>query len=219
MAKWIKNSDTISHTWVGKLLTANEYYELQSHEETRWANDSQLLSDIGAAKAVVSKDDSGSNDIIDVNDGINYLKDNLPKLVTMTAIYDADGKRARLKGTHSGTITAGQSLTMDHKMEQLQWPLGTNATSIFNGVQYYAQNAAVGDHMTFQIVDVDGIVYPANTVLEEFGNAFYVAPNTLEDIILYESTIVPNMYVRIIYTSIGGTNVDFICNLFRHVKA
>ena len=73
--------------------------------------------------------------------------------------------------------------------------------------------------MKFQVVDVDGIAYPAGTVLEEFGTNFYVAPDVLEDIILYEASMPAGMYIRIKYTSTGTTNVEFMSNLYRHIKA
>ena len=75
MAKWIKNADTLDHTYVGQLIPAGTYYEIQLTEERDWANNSTLLTDIGSGVAVVAKDDSGSNDIVDVALGINYLKD------------------------------------------------------------------------------------------------------------------------------------------------
>jgi len=218
MSKWIKNTDTIDHTWSGKLLTPSEYYEIQSFESVAWAENDQLITDISNGLAIVAKDDSGTKDITKISEALKHLRDEVPTKVTVNAISAADGKRARLKGTHTGTITAGQTLSMDYKMEQLQW-LGSNVPSIFNGVQYYAKNAAIGDSMQFQVVDVDAIVYPADTILEQFGDTFYAAPDTLEDIILYESAIVPNMYIRIIYTSTGTTDVEFMSNIFRHIKA
>lgn len=75
MAKWIKNTDTIDHTYAGQLIPYGTYYEIQPVEEHLWANDSTLLTDIGSGNATVAKDDSGSNDITDVATAINYLKD------------------------------------------------------------------------------------------------------------------------------------------------
>ena len=118
-------------------------------------------------------------------------------------------------------------------MEQLTYG-GSNKNSIFNGVQYYAKNAEVGDSITFQVVDKDGTgvtlgLYPQAyydaykdgngvLVIEEFGDSWYVAPNTMEDIILYESTIYPGLYLRSSYTSTGtGSDPEFMLNLYRHL--
>jgi len=75
MGKWIKNDSGGDKTWVGQLISDQAYYEIQADELTKWAHDSTLLTDIGSGDAVVAKDNSGSNDITDVSDGINYLKD------------------------------------------------------------------------------------------------------------------------------------------------
>jgi hypothetical protein len=75
MAKWIKNNTAGDKTWVGQLVSASAYYEIQSTEELLWMNDSILITDIGSGDAIVAKDDSGNEDITDVNDAINYLKD------------------------------------------------------------------------------------------------------------------------------------------------
>jgi len=71
---YIKNDDTVNHTWVGQLITPGSYYQIQPHEKDQWANDSQLLTDIGAGDAVVAEDSSGNKDFTDVAEGINFLK-------------------------------------------------------------------------------------------------------------------------------------------------
>ena len=81
MTKFIKNADTVDHNYLGQIISVGSYYQIQSNEEIAWVNDSMLLTDIGSGDAVVAKSNSGSDDILDVNDGINYLKDNLPKEV------------------------------------------------------------------------------------------------------------------------------------------
>ena len=67
MAKWVKNDSGGDKTWVGQLVSDQAYYEIQSSEELAWMNDSTLITDIGSGDAVVAKDDSGNEDIIDVN--------------------------------------------------------------------------------------------------------------------------------------------------------
>jgi len=68
-------------------------------------------------------------------------------------------------------------------------------------------------------VDVDGIVYPAGTVLEEFASGWHVAPDILEDVILYRAALVAGMYLRAKYENAHATNdVEFCCNIFRHIE-
>jgi len=132
-------------------------------------------------------------------------------------IKEPNNYRARLQGMGCWTITAGQTVDCDYQMEQLAW-LGTNKKAYFDGVQYYAKDATLGDSVQFQVVDKDGLVYPAGTVLEEFGDNWFVGPNILEDIRLFKSLIYPGFYIRVKYTSTGGTDVKFMCNMFRFVK-
>lgn len=131
-------------------------------------------------------------------------------------IADPKGLRARLIGSHFATITAGQTLDIDWQINQLSW-IGVNKEMYFDGIQYFAKNAEIGDSIKFQVVDVDGLTYPAGTILEEFGHV-YVIPDKEIKIILYKAKMPAGMYIRVKYESIGSTNVKIICNLFRHLN-
>jgi len=72
---YIKNNDTVSHIWVGQQIQAGDYYLIPAAELPRWQHDSPLMVAIANEKAVVARDESGSKDIIDVNDGIDFLKE------------------------------------------------------------------------------------------------------------------------------------------------
>ena len=74
MSKWIKNTTQITNTYAGQDIFAGAYHEITPEQELRFINSSTLLTDIGSGDAVVAKDSSGSNDIVDVNTAINYLK-------------------------------------------------------------------------------------------------------------------------------------------------
>lgn len=97
MAVWIKNASGGSKVYLGQTIANAAYYQIQPQELVNWQNDSTLITDIGNSDAVVAKDDSGSNDISDVNEGINYLKgiDSKP--------YDPDGAEIiRTKAAKAG---------------------------------------------------------------------------------------------------------------------
>lgn len=238
MAKWIKNATAGDKTWVGQLISAGQYYEIQSHEESQWANDSTLLSDIGSGDAVVAKDDSGTADISDVAEAINHLKglevsiSNIPTTSNI-GIADAGSYRARLKGIIFETITAGTTKKCDWKIEQLQWPAGTDRKSYFNGIEYYAKNGSIFDKAKFMVVDKDGSgvthgLYPqayydaykdgnGELVVEEFGDDWPMIPDNLEDIFLYKASLYKDLYVRITYNSTGTVDVNLVAGLFRHL--
>jgi hypothetical protein len=138
-------------------------------------------------------------------------------VLSIAGLNEPHGLRARLVGSHNATITAGQTVNLDWQIPQLAW-LGVNKQAYFDGVQYYAKSAEVGDNLKYQVVDIDGIVYPAGTVLEEFGSAYYVMPDSHVTTLLYKAKLIAGMYIRIVYTSVGATNVKFVCNLFRHLN-
>ena len=94
---YLKNADTITHTWHGQQISAGAYYEIEDYEKIGFANNSQLLTDIGAGVAVMARDDSGNTDIADTAEAINYLKN------IDTSPRDSDGALlSRSKVTQTG---------------------------------------------------------------------------------------------------------------------
>ena len=144
-------------------------------------------------------------------------------------VAEPNGKRARMIGMGAATITAGQTVDIDWLMPQLQYQ-SVNKKSIFNGVEYYANSADNFDKVTFQIVDKDGFGVIAGWytqaqfdamgnlyVIEEFATDWYIMPDTNVELILYKSDIVPGLYIRAKYESVGSVDVKFSINLFRHL--
>ncbi len=72
---FVHNLDTVQRFWVGQGVLPNQYYEIQVFEQERWANDSQLLKDMGNDIARMARDNSGTTDITDFNEQINFLKE------------------------------------------------------------------------------------------------------------------------------------------------
>jgi len=112
---YIKNADTIIRTWVGQQIGIGAYYLVLPTEEIAWANDPALLTDVTNGKAVVAKDDSGSNNITDVNVAINYLKGNLPQVVQTFPDGSIERRLATSVGAYSSStldypVTNGKTL-------------------------------------------------------------------------------------------------------------
>lgn len=84
MSLYIKNADTQSHTWTGQIITAGSYYEIEALEQVRWSEDNQVLVDLANGILIVATSNDGNNDITDVNQAINYLKNNIPPSVKIT---------------------------------------------------------------------------------------------------------------------------------------
>jgi hypothetical protein len=222
MAKWIKNNSGINKTYEGQLITNQSYYEIQSNEELSWANNSTLLTDIGSGDAVVAKDDSGTTDITDVAEAINHLKDENPlKIDKNTPVHTfalAEGHtlRARLIGIYNQSITKNTTTDLDWAIPHTPY-IGVNKQSYMDGIEYHVKDAEIGDTMKFQVIDKDGLVYPAGTVLDEFGTDWAVMPNQ-NTIRLYKAKLIVGMYIRVKYTSTGTINDPHVLvNLFRHM--
>lgn len=133
------------------------------------------------------------------------------------ALAEGNSLRARLVGMFNQNIIQNQTSNLDWQIPQVSY-LGVNKQTYMNGITYFAKNAEVGDHITFQVVDKDGLVYPAGTVLDEFGSEWGVVPDQFIDLQLYKAKLISGFYLRLVYHSVGTTeNIKFICNLYRHL--
>lgn len=125
--------------------------------------------------------------------------------------------RVRYCGIAQFSILSGQTNSGLWKIPQLTYQ-GQNVPSVFDGVQYTADNRNSGDKVSFQITDEDNILgYGAGFVVEEFGTGLYVMPPG-PDVQCYLASLVTDFYVKIIYENAGPNNVDFSCNLLRHIN-
>lgn len=89
----------------------------------------------------------------------------------------------------------------------------------FNGLQIIIQNHVLGDNVDLQIVDVDGVVGPAGTVLETFANSWFMATDKQDQgtfLLNYKAKILKDLYFRVKYHSTGGTNVNIYMNFWLH---
>jgi hypothetical protein len=226
----VKNIDTVTATYQGMMLTAGQEYTLEANEVNKWATDDLVLDAIVNLKLQVGNDTewlSGTGNQID------ELKQNNVKVtnfIHQAGIAEPDGHRARLKGMCKDTITAGvTNHIIDYKMEQLQYQ-GTNRSSVFDGVEYYAKNADNFDEIIFQVVDKDGVGVLAGWydqatfdamgniyVVEQFGDGVFIMPDSHVMLRFYRSQIVPGLYLRAIYSSYGSVDVKFSMNLIRHL--
>jgi len=235
MAKWIKNNSGVTKTYVGQQIADQAYYEIQYDEVGKWSHHSPLITDISNGDAIVAKDDSGTTDIADVSEAIDHLRDEAPTVIDtnspvhLFALTEAANLRARLVGIFNKTIAKNSTTDHDWVVPHTAYN-GTNKQSYMDGIEYYAKDAEVGDKMTFQVIDKDGVGvalgwYDQATfdaignlyVADEFGTNWGVMPNQ-NTIRLYKAKLVPGLYIRIKYTSVGTVNdITMICNLFRHM--
>ena len=235
MIKYIKNADTETQTWVGQEVAPGQYYQIQAIEELEWANNSQLLTDICNNIAIVARTNDGSDDILDVASAINFLKD-IPvlgtdgvPLIRVKSFSDADGFRFRGKGI-SSTVPKTSTVNVDYKLTEERY---------INGVDLILKDQEFGDTAKFQVVDKEyiyaGILYPTDyggipwstaqpdgVVLDEFGTDWNIVADEQHQhpvLLSYPARILINLYIRIVYTSVGTVNdVKLKANLFLHKK-
>lgn len=123
---------------------------------------------------------------------------------------DADKVKFRGKGI-SFTATAGTTTSYDYKLIQ---------SRLIDGTSLILKDHANGDSVKFQVVDVDNILgYGAGLVLDEFATDWYVASDRQsqgETRLPYSAEVVAGLYIRLVYTSTGATDVAVKCNLFAH---
>lgn len=101
----------------------------------------------------------------------------------------------------SQVITAGSIMTIDLKL--------TDDHFITGGVLRTLESA-FGDTVTFQVIDIDGILAPQGTVLGQYTTNWYMRSDSQEQInenTPYPAKIYAGLYLRVIYTSIGLVDV------------
>lgn len=93
-------------------------------------------------------------------------------------------------------------------------------TRKITGLHVYLQNHCFDDTMKLQVVDKDGVYYPAGTVLDEYGTDWHVdstAESQGREQLNYAASIAINLYLRIVYTSTCSVlDVKLKANYYLH---
>lgn len=216
--RYIHNISGEEKTYRGVPIADGAFYEIKLANLNWYRTSDAVMADLASGDLRMSNDG--------VTDYSTSAADNISFLLgtevitqsTPAGITEPNNYRARMVGMGSITVAAGTTVDLDHQMTQLAYQ-GVNKKSYFDGVQYYAKDAEVGDYVQFQVVDVDNVLgYGAGFVVEEFGDTWYVGPDALEDIRLFKSAYVAGLYIRVKYTSTGTSAVKFMCNMFRFIK-
>jgi hypothetical protein len=129
---------------------------------------------------------------------------------TSSSQYSSKDLNANFKGNlfsaTAGNVTNNDMLISDDHL--------------IDGATLICINAAIGDKMTMQVVDKDNVMgYGANVVLGQYVTDWYVNPNESKQLDFqsaYPAKIYTGLYLRLIYTSTGSTNVDVIVNYRLH---
>lgn len=88
------------------------------------------------------------------------------------------------------------------------------AGALAGGTFWCDDNAVIGDTVTFQIVDVDGVLSPPGTVLKEYVTALRVVPGERRALASGQSAAVAaGLYVRTTYHATGQAPVEVLYDL------
>lgn len=109
-----------------------------------------------------------------------------------------------------GTAIAGQSTPLDFQITD---------DCLLTGAILLSKNSVFGDHINLQIVDVDGLLAPAGTVLNQFVTSWYLADDIQKQLdmqVAYPAKIYAGLYIRVVYISTGNNDVDLAINYTLH---
>lgn len=130
--------------------------------------------------------------------------------VRREADMTADIVKFRGKGVKF-TATAGAITANDYKLTEAR---------IVDGIQLIVKDAAFGDYVKVEVVDVDNIFgYGAGAVLDTFADTWYIASDIYNQgtfRLPYGAEVVAGLYFRVTYTSTGLLAPTVCYNLFAH---
>ena len=90
---------------------------------------------------------------------------------------------------------------------------------LINGGLIHCENAIAGDTFSCQVVDKDGVYYPAGTVLSQWMTNWPAIPDHPFDLITEQAAKIPaGVYLRVKYTSTSTTTDVKLCVGYRLYK-
>jgi hypothetical protein len=104
-----------------------------------------------------------------------------------------------LRGTHSATIDAGQTLNIDYQVTE---------DIVITGCDYKAVSCNMSDKITFQIV------HPIAGVLNEFATDIFV--RDYRQYSFYRAVVPTGLIIRVVYKNNGANQVAFNANMEMH---
>lgn len=220
MAKWIYNNDSQTNTYSGQQILTGAYYEIEPEQALRYANDDNLLADIGSLKAIMSKSGDASGQISGISGQINFLKDDLAKLVDVDHSPAFASKKLIVNGVEKSlfkrvhgaslNILAGATGNIDIISHYM--------TAKFTGAEIFG--TALGDTLNFFVLDDASNTYsgaPGSYYqLNQFGFDVQMPPDRYQNTSNYDADIFMNMVIRCQYTNNGASAKDVAMNLWLH---
>lgn len=90
---------------------------------------------------------------------------------------------------------------------------------LITGANLIVKNVKFGDSVSFQVVDANGILAPAGTVLNQFVSNWCLVEDSQKQFEFqsnYPAKIYQNLVLRIVYTSVGIIDPELAINFILH---
>jgi hypothetical protein len=108
---------------------------------------------------------------------------------------------ARFQGSGPHVFPAGATSSIDMLI---------STAARLQGGYYWVQNCSLGDVVSLSVVDVDGVISPAGTVVSQYVTDMPVVPwDHQQELESPTAGLIPaGLYLRITYASVGATDVN-----------
>jgi hypothetical protein len=137
--------------------------------------------------------------VVTSHDGAPTPESTEPLHVQLVDLQNLDGKNFFRRGFRYSASPGVENV----------WEEKFNANLLLCGGRYdIGPDAADGDYLEMEVVDKDGILFPAGTVLKKFVDHEYVSPNGHWELLTNDGALIPaGIYVRVRYVSVGSVGV------------
>lgn len=179
--------------------------------------------------------DVGKSYILRAFDGAFSVSCTLRKISTtevtdFEANYKNQGKDNRHPTSQVTQTLAEDDLTLRAQGEKFTATNSSTSQHLYpcdlayalNGGEFFASNAELGDSIKIDIYDKDNVLgygtdfaLPGSGFVGPDSKKWMIMPGTMQQIVdLSVSHLpAPGLYIRVCYTSVGATDVDFVINL------
>jgi hypothetical protein len=126
--------------------------------------------------------------------------------IALVAPTEADYGGSSFWFGSSFTAVAGVSTPHDVHIDQT-CKLFSGSFQLFSG-SFHVAGSTQGDTIEFEVVDVDGVLAPAGTVLTQYVDSMFVVDDERRTLASGQAAnIVAGLYLRVVYHSTGQQNV------------
>ena len=145
----VKNGTLALDIWMGMSIESDAEYVLSAAEYPAWKSDPKVIQDISDLKLLVH---NGSAYLASGPDAVNYFLENATKNVNVVGsppFAEPSFRTKRNRTSTLATIPPGQTVNIDYYI--------TSERYVHGGAVVYS-NAVLGDTVTAEIMDLDGII-------------------------------------------------------------